>query len=162
MGLGQTTSMSCFDWLARAAAQSNGYLKGSKIAYIGLRDVELAEKKTLQYHNIKAYSMIDVVQKGISTTMDEILDYFGNVPLHVSFDIDSVDPFFAPSTGTPVNAGLLERDVRLLAAILCRSSNLVSLDVVEVNPSLGSSEDSKNTVQIARRLTSSFLQDFYD
>lgn len=56
--------------------------------------------------NMKSYTATDVKRIGIEQVMKETLEYLGNNPLHISFDIDGLDSFEAPSTGTPVVDGL--------------------------------------------------------
>src|SRR3546814_1812622 len=82
----------------------------------GLRDVDEAEEEILRRFNIKSYRMPDVRSKGISKVMEEIVDYLnlgsGSTSkdrLHLSFDIDGLDPGACPATGTAVEDGLTVR-----------------------------------------------------
>ena len=80
-------------------------LKPEKIVYIGLRDVDAGEKKILKENNIKAFSMHDVDKYGIGLVVEMALDHVNKsrtLPIHLSFDVDALDPSVAPSTGTPV------------------------------------------------------------
>lgn len=81
-----------FNWLKPC-------LKPNRIVYIGLRDVEAAEKKILKDNNIKAFSMHDIDLHGIAKVVDMSLEYLGDCPLHITFDVDALDPSVAPSTG---------------------------------------------------------------
>lgn len=72
---------------------------------------------------------------GISKVMDLALEYIGDdTPMHVSFDIDSLDPKYAPSTGFPVASGLSLEEGKHISRRLGDSGNLVSMDLVEINP----------------------------
>jgi arginase len=80
-------------------------LKPERLVYIGLRDVDDGEKKILREHNIKAFSMHEVDRYGIGKVVDMALDHVNpnrDRPIHLSFDVDALDPSVAPSTGTPV------------------------------------------------------------
>jgi len=83
----------------------NSILKTERLVYIGLRDVDEGEKRTLKEHNIKAFSMHEVDKYGIGKVVEMALDHVTpkrDLPIHLSFDVDALDPSVAPSTGTPV------------------------------------------------------------
>lgn len=91
-----------FSWLTNA---SNVKLLASRLVYIGLRDVDAGEKKILKDHGIKAFSMHHVDKYGIGKVVEMALDHVNpnrDLPIHLSFDVDALDPSVAPSTGTPV------------------------------------------------------------
>jgi arginase len=80
-------------------------LRPERIVYIGLRDVDAGEKKILKEQNIKAFSMHDIDKYGIGQVVEMALDHVNpnrDRPIHLSFDVDALDPSVAPSTGTPV------------------------------------------------------------
>lgn len=81
-------------------------LTSSRLVYIGLRDVDAGEKKILRDNKIKAFSMHEVDKYGIGKVVELALDHVNpgrNLPIHLSFDVDALDPTVAPSTGTPVS-----------------------------------------------------------
>lgn len=125
-----------------------------KIVYIGLRDVDRGEKKILRENGIKAFSMHDIDRHGIGKVMDMALGWIGSdTPIHLSFDIDALDPRFAPSTGTAVRGGLTLREGDFIAECVHETGSLVALDLVEVNPSLeeeGAAETVRSGVSIVR------------
>ena len=125
-----------------------------KIVYIGLRDVDRGEKKILRENGIKAFSMHDIDRHGIGKVMDMALGWIGSdTPIHLSFDIDALDPRFAPSTGTAVRGGLTLREGDFIAECVHETGSLVALDRVEVNPSLeeeGAAETVRSGVSIVR------------
>lgn len=117
----------------------NGGLKPSEIVYIGLRDVDKPERGILRDLGIQAYGMHAIDKLGIGRVMEETLGLLNpnlDKPIHLSFDIDSVDPFFAPSTGTISDGGLTLREAHYLCEALASTGCLCSMDLVEVNPKL--------------------------
>ena len=145
MGIGP--KLPAFEWLKPC-------LKPNRIVYIGLRDVDAGEKKILKEQGIKAFSMHEVDKYGIGKVMEMTLDYLGHdCPLHLSFDVDALDPSVAPATGTPVRGGLTFREGHFLCESVFETRRLVSLDIMEVNPSLGKDEASLvQTVDVGNSL----------
>ncbi|SGZ21381.1 BQ5605_C021g09361 [Microbotryum silenes-dioicae] len=153
-------------------------LKPSRIVYIGLRDIDSGERKILKENNIKCFSMFHVDKYGIGKVVDMALEHVGrDRPLHLSFDVDAMDPEVAPSTGTAVRGGLTFREghyicegqfypatrdlrdtrftdlhTRGLPSALAETGNLVSLDLMEVNPSLGDDLSVAQTISVGRSL----------
>lgn len=75
---------------------------------------------------------------GIGHILDLSLAHLGpNTPIHLSFDVDALDPQWAPSTGTPVRGGLTLREGDFIAEGVHQTGQLVAMDLVEVNPRLG-------------------------
>lgn len=96
--LGLGSKVPEFAWVKPALA-------ASRLVYIGLRDVDAGEKRILKENNIKAFSMHEVDKYGIGRVVEMALDHVNpdrNLPIHLSFDVDALDPSVAPSTGTPV------------------------------------------------------------
>ena len=117
-------------------------LKPENLVYIGLRDVDKGEKATLKKNKIKAFSMHEVDRYGIGQVVDMAIEYLSKgdnpqSPIHLSFDIDALDPSVAASTGTPVRGGLTFREGHYICEALYATGRLVGLDMVEVNPSIG-------------------------
>ena len=107
------------------------------IVMIGLRSVDKRERELVAAAGIKAYTMKDVDQLGITRIAQETLERLGGVErLHVSFDADALDPTVCPGVGTPVPGGLSYREGHLLMELLAESGRVTSLDLVEVNPIL--------------------------
>jgi len=121
-----------FGWL-----KEEHRISPKKLVYIGLRDIDKGEKKILREHGIKAYSMHEIDRHGIGKVMDMALGWIGSdTPIHLSFDVDALDPQWAPSTGTPVRGGLTLREGDFIAECVAETGQLIALDLVEVNPSL--------------------------
>jgi arginase len=121
-------------------------LTPDRIAYIGLRDVDSFEKKYIRENNVAAFSMHHVDKYGIAKVLEMALERInpdGTRPIHLSFDVDALDPVFAPATGTPVRGGLTWREGCYLCEALAETGKLVAMDLVEVNPHLGETEAQK-------------------
>merc|ERR1712146_382163 len=130
LGLLEPSDVVGFEWLQPC-------LQPHQICYVGLRDVDEGEKSIVRQEGIRGYSMADVDKLGIGEVMKRALDYLSphqNNPLHLSFDIDSLDPLHAPSTGTRVRGGLTYREACFLAECVAETGQTVSIDMVEVNP----------------------------
>lgn len=112
-------------------------LRPERIIYIGLRDLDPFENETIEKLQIKAFTRRRVRKWGIGNILNEVIHTIGNSPVHLSFDIDSVDPRIAPSTGVPVSDGLTEEELNALAVRFQAALNIKSIDMVELNPHLG-------------------------
>ncbi|KAJ9296792.1 hypothetical protein DTO271G3_4991 [Paecilomyces variotii] len=131
-GLAKEEKKDIFGWI-----EKEHMVSVRKLVYIGLRDVDRGEKQLLRENGIKAFSMHDVDKYGIGRVVEMALAYIGNdTPIHLSFDVDALDPQFAPSTGTPVRGGLTLREGDFIAECVHETGSLVAMDLVEVNPSL--------------------------
>ncbi|KAJ1726653.1 Arginase, catabolizes arginine to ornithine and urea [Coemansia biformis] len=122
-----------------------------RLVYIGLRDVDAGEKAILREHGIKAFSMHDVDKHGIGKVVEMALDHVNkdrSLPIHMSFDVDALDPSVAPATGTPVRGGLTFREGHYICEAVAETGCLVALDLVEVNPALGDPDSLRQTVAV--------------
>jgi arginase len=111
----------------------------SSIVFIGLRDLDEFEKRAMKALGIQAYSIHDVEKLGISEVMNRSLNSIPggqDRPIHLSFDIDGIDPTYAPSTGTILDGGLSLRESRYICTSLAETGRLKSMDMVEINPSI--------------------------
>lgn len=119
-------------------ALERGYADPQRTVQIGLRDLEPAEKENLRESGVKAFTMSDVDKLSMTHVMEEALAVAGsgNEPIHVSFDLDAIDPREAPGTGTPVKGGLSFREAHLAMEMLAESGRLGSIEMVEINPIL--------------------------
>lgn len=167
-----------FGWM-----QDEHIVSTQKLVYIGLRDVDRGEKKLLRDNGIKAFSMHDIdryvfsfafpgvvevifvltsfssASHGIGRVVEMALAHIGNdTPIHLSFDVDALDPQWAPSTGTPVRGGLTLREGDFICEAVHETGNLVAMDLVEVNPSL-ESKGASETIRAGCSLVRSALGD---
>ncbi len=117
------------------AAQA-GDLDPRRSVLIGLRDVDAGEKETIRALGIAAFTMSDVDRLGMEGVIGRALEIVGEGPLHVSFDMDAIDPSEAPGVGTPVKGGITYREAHLALEELAARGNLRSLEIAEINPIL--------------------------
>lgn len=119
-------------------ALQNGYADASATVQIGLRDVDATEKANLRSSGVAAFTMSDIDRLGMTRVMEEAIRTAGQGgrPIHVSFDMDGIDPSEAPGTGTPVKGGLSYREAHLAMEMLAESGRLGSIEMVEINPIL--------------------------
>lgn len=136
-GLAKESREEYFGWL-----KDEHMLSVKKLVYIGLRDVDAGEKKILRDNGVKAFSMHDIDRHGIGRVMEMALAHIGtDTPIHLSFDVDALDPMWAPSTGTPVRGGLTLREGDYICECVHETGSLVAVDLVEVNPRLADEKD---------------------
>ncbi len=130
-------------------------LKPEDVMLIALRDLDPSERKMLRESGMGIYTMREIDERGIGEVTREALRRLHHRKrLHVSLDMDSLDPMFAPGVGTPVRGGLTAREAHLLMEIIADDDRIGSVDVVEINPIL----DEKNrTAQMATELLTSLL-----
>jgi len=131
-------------------------LNNNRIVYIGLRDIDDGERKILRDNHIKVFTMKDVDRHGIGNVVEMALNHvnpYRSLPIHLSFDVDGLDPTVAPSTGTTVRGGLTFREGCYICETIAETGLLVGLDITEVNPTLGSERDAAITLQVACSMT---------
>lgn len=133
---------------------------GSKIPpenviLIGVRDLDGEEKKLLSKSGCTVYTMRDIDELGMHAILRLALVKLSHLDkLHLSLDMDAIDPQEAPGVGTPSHGGLTYREAQLVMETICDSGKLLSVDVMEVNPIL----DTKNrTAQVAVSLMASLF-----
>lgn len=114
-------------------------MKEQRIALLGLRDVDAMERQLLRGSGTFVYTMHEVDRYGIGQVLDMAIhnvNPYSDRPVHISFDIDSCDPSIAPGTGTCSRGGLTFREAHYIMERLSMTNNVVSCDLVEVNPNL--------------------------
>ncbi len=105
----------------------------NEVFIIGAKDIDEAEYRYMQAHNITCYTIDDIIRHGIAKIVDEIRQKVASRPLHISLDIDSIDSSEAPGTGIVNRGGLSYREVSYLCRELSKE-DIIALDCVEVNP----------------------------
>ncbi len=110
----------------------------ANIVMIGLRSVDAGERRLIREHGIVTYTMTDIDRLGVYPVIEQAIDYLQarTDHIHVSFDLDSVDPSIAMGVGTPVSGGLTYREAHLVMEMIAERGALGSLEVAEVNPIL--------------------------
>jgi arginase len=108
----------------------------SKVALVGLRDVDQLEKPHVRDSGVKAFTMRDLDERGMRAVMLDAIRIAtdGTAGFHLSLDMDFIDPQYAPGVGTPVRGGGTYRETHLAMELICDSGRMVSMEVVEVNP----------------------------
>ena len=137
------------------------YCSGPKVdpqnvALIGVRDVDPAERVLIREAGIDAYTIADVDRLGAAEVIDRAIARLRERVdvVHISFDVDSLDPLYAPGVGTPVPGGLQYREVHLIMETLAASGLVGSLEVVEINPIL---DNANLTAEVAAQIVLSAL-----
>jgi arginase len=125
------------------------------VVIIGLRSVDVEEKRLLREAGVRVYTMKDIDAYGAARVVRSAIKGLTDVDrVHLSLDLDAVDPEVAPGVGTPVRGGLTYREAHLLMELVNEAGIISSLDVVEVNPIL----DVKNgTATLAVELVESLM-----
>jgi arginase len=115
----------------------------SNACLIGIRDLDEREKKLIADSGITVFTMRDIDRHGVSHIIDEAINRAtrGTAGIHVSFDVDAIDPSEAVGVGTPKKGGLTYREAHLCLEIIADTQKLTSMDVAEINPIL----DVRNT-----------------
>ncbi len=124
---------------------------------VGVRDLDPGEKEALRHAGVRVFTMKDVDEMGIAAVMRkaiEIASDGGREGVHVTMDLDVVDPGYAPGVGTPVPGGLTYREAHLAMEIIAESRRMVSLELTEVNPIL---DQGNRTAVLAVGLVASAL-----
>ncbi|MDQ3039685.1 MAG: arginase family protein, partial [Pseudomonadota bacterium] len=112
-------------------------LQPGQIRLIGIRSVDRGEKRLVQEHGLDIYDMRYIDEVGMRRVMEEALEGVdADTHLHVSFDVDMLDPSIAPGTGTRVPGGVNYREAQLIMEMIADTGRMASLDIVEVNPAL--------------------------
>jgi arginase len=127
----------------------------SRAALVGVRSLDPGERELLAELDVRVFTMSEIDRHGVERAIEDALDFLRGEPfVHVSLDLDAVDPMFAPGVGTPVRGGLSYREAHLALELVSDSGLLDSLDVVEVNPVL---DRENETGKLAVELVASAL-----
>ncbi|MFT0802803.1 arginase [Bacillus swezeyi] len=113
-------------------------IKPENIVIIGARSLDDGEKKLIREKGIKVYTMHEIDRLGMTRVMEETIDYLRERTdgVHLSLDLDALDPNDAPGVGTPVAGGISYRESHLAMEMLEESNFITSAEFVEVNPIL--------------------------
>ncbi len=112
-------------------------LQPQQIRQIGIRSVDAGERRLVHDQALEVFDMRFIDEEGMRHTMERALEGLdGDTHLHVSFDVDFLDPEIAPGVGTTVPGGPTYREAQLCMEMIADSGRLASLDIVELNPAL--------------------------
>ena len=131
-------------------------LKKENLVYTGCRDLDMGERAALKELDITVFTMHEIDLNGIQWVMDRAIEIAtrGTDGVHLSSDVDVLDPAFAPGTGTRVPGGLEYREAHLSLELIAKKVKLVSCEFVEVNPIL---DDKNKTAEATVALAGSLL-----
>lgn len=129
-------------------------LEARDVVMIGIRDLDSEEKARLRESEITVYTMRDIDERGMNAITREALEKLQHHQrIHVSLDVDAIDPMDCPGVGTPVPGGLTYREAQLLMEILSDSQKVGSMDIVEINPILDhENKTARTAVELAASL----------
>jgi arginase len=130
-------------------------VEAGRVALVGTRSLDPAEVELLRTLDAHVYTMSDIDKLGVERVIEESLQHVsGSGFVHVSLDMDALDPEVAPGVGTPVRGGLSYREAHLALELVAESGLAASLEVVEVNPIL---DRENETAKLAVELVASAL-----
>jgi arginase len=130
-------------------------IQADEIRQIGIRSVDQGEKKLVKEYGLDIYDMRYIDEIGIKRAMEEALEGVDeNTHIHVSFDVDFLDPSIAPGVGTTVPGGPNYREAQLVMEMIADTGRMGSLDIVELNPAF---DEHNKTAQLAVDLVESLF-----
>ena len=119
------------------------YFKGQKVnpenvCFVGTRDLDAQEKNLMKKAGVTVFSMSDIDRQGFPVILQKIRNFFAEKVdcVHLSFDLDVLDPMFAPGTGIQLQAGLSNREGLMIMEEMCEMGKVCSAEIVELNPVL--------------------------
>ena len=117
---------------------NKGLLNPKKVVIMGARDVDSSEIPLVKELGVRVYPMHEIDSRGMATCVNEALERVldATAGVHLSFDLDGVDPEYAPGVGTPVPGGLSLRESHLLCESVSSTKKLLGMELVELNPTL--------------------------
>ncbi|MGH9661160.1 MAG: arginase [Bryobacteraceae bacterium] len=131
-------------------------VKAANVALVGIRDVDALEKPHVRQSGVRAFTMRHIDERGLRAVMEEAIAIASRdtAGLHLSLDMDFLDPREAPGVGTPVRGGGTYREAHLAMEMICDSGKMVSMEVVEVNPVI---DEANRTANLAVELVMSAM-----
>ncbi|MEO2202535.1 arginase [Paenibacillus pabuli] len=132
------------------------FINPSNLVYVGLRDLDEYEKEQIRAHGIKSFTMHDIDRMGIQWVIEQAMAVAGKGTdgIHLSFDMDCLDPREAPGVGTPVPGGLNYREAHFALELLASTNRITSMELVEVNPLF---DHNRHTARLGVELIASLL-----
>jgi len=148
LGLGHSKLVNILDYAPK--------IKPENIVIVGARSLDPGEKELIKEKGIKVYTMHEIDRLGMSYVMEDAITYLKKKTdgVHLSLDLDGLDPSEAPGVGTPVMGGLTYRESHLAMEMIAEANILTSAEFVEVNPIL---DDKNKTATVAVELMGSLF-----
>jgi arginase len=140
----------------RALSGNRPAVDAQHVALLGVRSVDPGERELVRKTGVRVYTMSEIDERGFSVCLKEAMQRVtdGTCGFHLSFDLDGVDPRYAPGVGTQVPGGLTYREAHLACETAATSGRLLGIDMVELNPTL---DERNRTGQLAVELILSAL-----
>jgi arginase len=114
---------------------SDRHVRSERVVLYGTRTLDPGEREIIRNLGIRMFTMSEIDQRGVKDTISEAIDILrGDGGIHISFDMDAVDPLEAPGVGTPWPGGLTYREAHLAMELLAGTGLVSSMEVAEVNP----------------------------
>ncbi len=128
----------------------------TRVVIIGSRDLDPGEKAFLREVGVNVFTMKEIDRLGLAAVMEQAIELATRDTngLHISFDMDAVDPDFAPGVGTRVAGGLTYREAHLSLELIADSGKMTSLEIVEVNPTFD--QENRTAIMAAELILSAF------
>jgi arginase len=106
------------------------------VALIGIRTLDSDEKELCRKSGVRYFTMREIDERGMHAVMKEAIGVVtnGTTGFHVSFDLDGIDPIYAPGVSTPVTGGISYREAHLILEMMADTKKLLSMEFVELNP----------------------------
>lgn len=137
--------------------QEGQKVKPSNVIIIGARAIDPGEKDLIKSLGVQVYTMHEIDKYGMTTVMEKAIQHLENQQVdgvHLSFDLDALDPLYTPGVGTPVVGGISYRESHLAMEMLAESALVTSAEFVEVNPIL---DERNKTADVAVELMGSLF-----
>ena len=136
-------------FLSNASGSKEGKFDLANMAYVGVRETDAGEDALLEEFSVRNYTKTEINKQGIYSVVQDLIKRLSleDNPVHISFDIDALDPTLTPSTGTRVPHGLSVLDVVTIFREVRKTGNLVSCDIVEFNPLIGTEIEVETTLK---------------
>jgi arginase len=114
----------------------SGKIRPQNVALVGIRTLDHEEKRICRESGIRYFTMREIDERGMAAVMKDAIAVAANDTngIHLSFDIDAVDPLYAPGVSTPVTGGISYREAHLALEMLADTRMLTSMEFVELNP----------------------------
>ncbi len=141
---------------AEILPRDRAFVDPSNVFQVGIRSVDAPERELIKQHGVNVFDMRSIDEQGVASIIRDILSKVeaANGLLHVSLDVDFLDPDIAPGVGTTVPGGATFREAHLIMEMLCDSGLVSSLDLVELNPFL---DDRGKSARVLVELTASLF-----
>lgn len=143
LGCGDPRLTNCFGFQPK--------VKPENVCIVGAKDIDKGEAEFLRQHGVRLFTQYDIEKYGIVRVIDEAYQIVscGTDRIHVSFDVDALDPVIAPGTGILSRGGLSYREISYIMRTIGQTQAVSSIDIIEINPLL----DVKNqTAELAIEL----------